>query len=393
MGFDFVFYDTALAILRKGRGNLLEMRRSVFIHSPLLDRLSYPPISPLNTTRAGKTRDIVNSLGLLAGEGRAEVEPVPADRLILEKFHSARYLRALKDAAKGIFNGSAYAMGIGTPDCPVFGDMYDYPVLACGGTLTAANLLLNGGADCAFNPSGGFHHAGPELASGFCYINDVALTCIVLAEAGKKVFYLDVDVHHGDGVQNAFYNRSDVLTMSLHESGRTLFPGTGFCDEIGTGEGKGYSVNVPLPTATYDEAYMTAFNALAIPLITAFAPDVIVFVLGADALAGDPLGHLLLTNNTYADILNSLLTFRRPILMTGVGGYNVENTVRAWARAWCILSGFDIQQGSHTTDADRYKRLLDNRLPVSRQQCRLVMPAIENTIETVKTNIFPFHGL
>ncbi|MHC4762433.1 MAG: arginase family protein [Planctomycetota bacterium] len=369
------------------------MRRSVFIHSSQLDRLSYPPASPLNTTRAGKTRNIVNSLGLLAGEGRSEVEPGPADGLILEKFHSARYLCILKNAAKGTFNADAFAMGIGTPDCPVFSDMYDYPVLACGGTLTAANLILAGEADCAFNPSGGFHHAAPELASGFCYINDVALACIILAEAGKKVFYLDVDVHHGDGVQNAFYTRSDVLTMSLHESGRTLFPGTGFCDEIGTGEGTGYSVNVPLPIDTYDEAYMTAFNALALPLITAFAPDVIVFVLGADALAGDPLGHLQLTNNTYADILNSLLTFKLPILMTGVGGYNVENTVRAWARAWCILSvGLDNQQAKHA-GADRYKDLLDNRLPVSRQQRQLVLPAIETAIEAVKTNIFPLHGL
>ena len=124
-------------------------------------------------------------------------------------------------------------------------------------------------------------------------MNDVALACTVLAEAKKKVLYLDVDVHYGDGVANAFYDRNDVMTISFHESGRTLFPGTGFEDEIGTGAGKGYCVNVPMPVGTYDQAYMMAFKAVAIPLIKAFNPDVIVLQLGADGLAGDPLAHLV----------------------------------------------------------------------------------------------------
>ena len=153
---------------------------------------------------------------------------------------------------------------------PIFKDMYDYSAFACGATLTGAKLILSGKVDIAFNPSGGLHHCGPEQAAGFCYMNDVALACTVLAEAKKRVLYLDVDVHYGDGVANAFYDRNDVMTISFHENGRTLFPGTGFEDEIGAGPGKGYCVNVPLPVGTYDHAYMMAFKAIALPLIKNF---------------------------------------------------------------------------------------------------------------------------
>ena len=180
------------------------MRKAAFIHSPQLEKYQYPPDCPFNTTRAGKTRKILESMGLLTGENRSEVAPQPADRLVLKKFHSARYLHSLQAAAKGKFDSEAFDMGIGTVDCPIFKDMYDYSAWACGATLTGAKLILAGETDTAFNPSGGLHHAGPERASGFCFINDMAIACIILTEAGKRVLYLDVDVHHGDGVQNAF---------------------------------------------------------------------------------------------------------------------------------------------------------------------------------------------
>jgi acetoin utilization protein AcuC len=260
-------------------------------------------------------------------------------------------------------------------------------------------LILSDSADVAFNPSGGLHHAGPELASGFCYINDMAIACTILAEAGKKVLYLDVDVHHGDGVQNAFYDRCDVMTISFHESGRTLFPGTGFEYDIGTGAGKGYSVNVPLPVGTYDEVYMKAFKAIALPLIGAYNPDVIVFELGADALAGDPLAHLYLTNNTYAEIINHLLSFSKPILAAGGGGYNINNTVRAWALAWSVMCGaaeHDMNLGAGGVmleSTDWQGGLRDRILVISSQQRDAVVPQVDATIETVRANVFPFHGL
>jgi acetoin utilization protein AcuC len=378
----------------------VEANKAVFIYSAELEKYNYPPEHPFNTIRAKKTREIVKSLGLLTGNGRSEVPPVPAERLVLKKFHSARYLHALKTAAKGQWDTEALGMGIGTGDCPVFAGMYDYSVLAAGGTLTAAKLILSGTAEVAFNPSGGFHHAGPEKASGFCYINDVALACTILAEEGKRVLYLDVDVHHGDGVAYAFYDRCDVMTISLHQNPRTLFPGTGFEDEIGDGQGKGYCVNVPLPVGTYDEVYMKAFEAIALPLIGAYNPDVIVFELGADALAGDPLAHLCLTNNVYADVIEHLLSFNKPIVATGGGGYNVSNTVRAWTLAWSIFADAEGSSDMHHTvgdvmleSTDWQGGLRDRAFVVSQSQREMVVPVIEATIEAVKDNIFPIHKL
>jgi acetoin utilization protein AcuC len=376
------------------------MRRSAFIHSPGIEKYSYPEDSPFKTERAGRTRHVLYTMGLLSGEGLSEVPPKPADRKTLKKFHTARYLHALKKAEKGQWDLEALRMGLGTTDCPIFRGMYDYAALAAGATLVGAELILSGEADVAFNPSGGYHHAFPEKAAGFCYINDNALACIVLAEAGKRVLYLDVDVHCGDGVAYAFYGRSDVMTISLHENPKMLFPGTGFEDEIGEGEGRGYCVNLPLPAGTFDRAYIYAFDSIAVPLIKAYNPDVIVFELGADTLAGDPLAHLYLTNNTYADIIERLLRFNKPILMTGGGGYNVENTVRAWARAWTVLSGQDIAHGLEAAvggvmlqSTDWQGGLRDRELPVTGQQQETVFTAIDASIETIQAKIFPLHGL
>ncbi len=373
------------------------MIKAAFIYSEELEKYRYPPEHPFNTIRPQKTREVMNSLGFLSGNGRREVAPIPAERAELKKFHSARYLHALKTAAKKHWDAEALSMGIGTSDCPVFAGMYEYSVLVAGGTLVGAKLILSGDADVVFNPSGGLHHAGPQHASGFCYINDVALACIVFAEAGKRVLYLDVDVHHGDGVAYAFYDRSDIMTISFHENPRVLFPGTGFINEIGEGEGKGYCVNVPLPVGTYDQAYMKAFEAIAPPLISFFKPDAVVLQLGADALAGDPLAHLHLTNNVYEKVINHLLSLDKPILMTGGGGYNIESTIRAWLLAWCVLCGADIDNLTINNvmlgSTGLKGRLRDKALVVNDQQRDAVMPAVEAAIDAVKLNLFSIHGI
>jgi len=378
----------------------LPKRRAAFIHSEEIEQYSYPPDCPFKSQRAGGVRKTLSSMGLLTGPGISEVAPVSADRRAVKKFHSARYLHALRNAARGKWDVEALHMGIGTADCPIFKDMYNYSMLAVGGTLVGAELLLVGKADVVFNPSGGYHHAFPEKAGGFCYVNDNAIACSILAEAGQKVLYLDVDVHHGDGVAYGFYDRCDVMTISLHENPKMLFPGTGFEDEIGEGEGKGYCVNLPLPVGTYDQAYMRAFDVIVPPLIGAFNPDTIVFELGADTLAGDPLAHLQMTNNSYVEIINSLLSFEKPILMTGGGGYNAENTVRAWALAWTILAGV---QDDHDYSAgiggvmmqsmDWQGGLRDRALQVTEQQQQAVVPALAHSVETIRAKVFPIHGL
>ncbi len=372
----------------------------VFIHSPELERYGYPADSPFITQRAALTRKTLASMGLLSGCGRAERAPEPATRGALEKFHTPRYLDVLERAGDGHLDVEGLRMGLGTPDCPVFEDMYDYPVLACGATLAGAAMLLSGETHIAFNPSGGYHHAFPERAAGFCYINDVALACIALAECGKRVFYLDVDAHHCDGVQHAFYDQSDVMTISFHETGETLFPGTGFEHEIGVGDGRGYSINVPLPPGTYDEAYLRAFRAIVPPLAQAYNPDVVVLELGLDGLAGDPLAHLSLTNNAYAEVVREVLALNKALLVTGGGGYHVDNTVRGWALAWTILCGEDsdgsmnLGLGGVMLETTEWQGALRDRILIpSAEQKRSVDPQVDATIEAVKQNVFAIHGL
>jgi len=376
------------------------MKNTVFLYSQELEKYEYPPEHPFNTVRAKRVLDVIQSMGLLSGPGRIIVAPEPAERVVLKKFHTARYLHALKAASRGKWDVEALSMGIGSQDCPVFKGLYEYATLAAGATLLGADLLVKGKADIAFNPSGGYHHAGPEKAAGFCYINDVALACIVLAEQMKKVLYLDIDVHNGDGVAEFFYERNDVMTISLHQNPKTLFPGTGFVDEIGKGLGEGYCVNVPLPVGTYDQMYMKAFKSIVLPLIGAYDPDVIVFELGADALAGDPLGNLQLTNNVYADVINHLMSFKKPILATGGGGYHIGNTVRAWALAWSLFAGadtgedMDVAIGGVLLESTEWQGgFRDRRLAVSKSQREAVIPIIDETIKKLKETIFPIHGL
>lgn len=314
-------------------------RNCALIHSPELDVDGYPSWCPFNSKRAGMTCDTARSTGFLDGGNRRVVEAQRLTRAEVESYHDPEYIQALVGAGKNELDHRGLMMGLGTPDCPAFRDMFEFLTLAAGASVTGVRMLLNGDVDVAFNPSGGFHHAGRANASGFCYLNDVVLAAREFAKAGRRVFFLDLDAHHSDGVQTAFYERDDVMVVSLHESGRTLFPGTGFENEIGAGPGLGYTVNLPLPVGAYDEIYEEALRAVAFPLLNIFAPDVIMVELGMDGLAGDPLAHLHLTNNVYADAVQQLLNTGKPLLAVGGGGYNVENTVRGWALAWSVMCG------------------------------------------------------
>jgi acetoin utilization protein AcuC len=376
--------------------------KKTFIHGPQLDQYPYPDACPFKTHRAGLVRQKLFTMGLLSGPDKVEVAPVQADRPLLEQFHIPEYLDAMIRANEGHFEMDMLYMGLGTGDCPVFRGMYDYAAWAVGATVTGARQILDNGASIAFNPSGGYHHAFADHAGGFCYLNDVVLGCMTLAKAGKRVLFLDIDVHHCDGVQAAFYDRSDVMTISTHQDGRTLFPGTGFVDEIGTGQGKGYAVNFPLPIGMYDEIYLQVIQQGVLPLIGAYNPDVIVLEMGADTLAGDPLAGLSLTNNVYVEVINSLLAFKKPILAVGGGGYNVENTVRAWTLVWMALCG---QQSVHdefagmggvmlqTSDWQSGAGLRDRVLIPSPQQKERVAPMVEEVIQYIRKNVFPIHGL
>ncbi|MBN2717606.1 MAG: acetoin utilization protein AcuC [Deltaproteobacteria bacterium] len=314
-------------------------KQIVFMHTPALDEGGYPEDCPFNSRRGGKTLKTIMSLGLLDEPGTRVMAPAPVTREEALRFHTEAYLDVLEQAGKGQHNYKALKMGIGTPDCPVFKDMLNFSLLASGGTVTGARLLMNNEADIVFNPHGGFHHAHPATAGGFCYINDVVIAAQLFVEAGQRVVVLDLDAHHLDGVQDAFYDTDAVTTISLHESGKTLFPGTGHENEQGIGKGKGHSINVPLPVGTFDDIYRYAFVQVVEPAIEHIAPDVIILEIGMDGLAGDPLAHLNLTNNVYAELLERLVAFNTPMLVVGGGGYNVRDTVRSWALCWSVLTG------------------------------------------------------
>jgi acetoin utilization protein AcuC len=291
-------------------------------------------------------------------------------------------------------------MGIGTPDCPVFKDMLDYASWACGASLTGVDLILSGETNIALNLSGGFHHAKAEKAAGFCYINDLVLACIRFLENSKRVLYLDIDAHHGDGVQDAFYSNNEVLVISLHESGKTLFPWKGYENETGAGAGRGCNVNIPLPVGICDEAYLKAFTEIVVPLIKAFGPDVFVMQLGMDALAGDALAHLELTNNVHAEIVDRILSFDKPILATGGGGYHVENTVRGWALAWKIMcgqeNGGDLSLaigGTMLQSTEWSGGLRDRILALDEAHCEAVDTAVDATVQYLIQNVFPYHHI
>ena len=380
--------------------NIGNTQKPLFIHTHELEKYSYPPDSMFVTQRAAQTRELLVQLGIFTGGCGRESTPAPATIQDLNKFHSTKYLEALQQAAKGKIPAESVHMGFGTSDCPVFTDMFDYATWASGATLTGAELILSGETDIAFNPSGGFHHAKAEKASGFCYVNDLALACLRFVEKGNRVLYLDIDAHHGDGVQDAFYNTDDVMVISMHESGKTLWPWTGFENEIGDGAGKGYNVNVPLPMGICDEAYLEVFNEIVIPLAKSYDPGVFVLQLGMDALAGDLLAHLELTNNVHAEVVERILGFNRPVLATGGGGYHVDNTVRGWALVWTVLCG--LSQGNDLTlgmggtmlqSTEWAGGLRDRVLSVNEAHCEAVKAATYETVQSLIQNVFPYHGI
>ncbi len=375
-------------------------RRLAFVYSPEVEPLTYPANCPFKTQRAGETRQRLVSFGLLGGPGLEEVPARKATTEELRRIHTPRYLDLLRLSAGGCVSVEAMHMDIGREDTPIFPAMFEYGAWACGAGLTAAELLLAGKADIAFNLLGGFHHAHANRAGGFCFLNDVALACDALARAGKRVVCLDVDAHHGDGTQALFYNRNDVLTISMHETGRALFPWSGPETEIGEGRGLGFNVNIPLPPETYDDAFLKAFRAVALPLIEKTRPDVVVVELGLDILAGDPLTHLTMTNNVVVDLLHDLLALNTPLLICGGGGYNVEHTVRGWALAWRTCAGADEADdfsfglgGVMLGNSDWAGGLRDRERIVTPEQRSAVDHDLNATLFNIRELVFPFHGL
>ena len=307
----------------------------------------FGPQHPLKPVRVKLTVELARACGLFDLPNVTMVPPRDATRAELERVHDGAYIDAVTDIGhnvRGPFDD--YGWGVGLGDNPAFRNMHEATTLVCGGGIVAAERVWHGEADHSWYPAGGLHHAMPARASGFCVYNDPAVSIQWLLENGaNRVAYVDVDVHHGDGVQGVFYADPRVLTISLHESGHFLFPGTGFPDEVGTGDGEGTSVNVALPPYTHDDAYRAAFEELVPPLIEAFKPDVLFTQLGCDTHVTDPLAHFALTTATYRNLAGSFHRLAHDAaggrwIATGGGGYQIYAVVpRAWTIYFAELAG------------------------------------------------------
>ena len=289
---------------------------------------------PFKILRLGLAYSLIEAYGLTGTGDVTVLEPRMASDSEALGFHTQGYLECLRLASEGTWTPNLFSHGLGSSDNPVFPGVYDWAMSVAGASIICVEAILSGNAARAFNLSGGLHHAMPSRASGFCHINDVALAIQVLTRAGKRVAYVDIDAHHGDGVEHAFYGSSDVLTISIHQSGRTIFPGSGFVNEIGEGEGVGYAVNIPLAPGAGDDAYERAFDALILPLLMAYRPDVLVTQLGSDAVLGDVVANLRLSLTGFERCLKTFRSLELPWIALGGGGYDIANVVRAWTMVW-----------------------------------------------------------
>ena len=288
------------------------------------------------------------------------VEPEPASREDLLLFHSVDYVKcmekiqeitSLSDGAHEKVSDESFCYdeiedlnstldghGLGY-DCAVFKEMYDYVKLVTGATIKAAEMLLTNQADISINFHGGWHHAHVDEAAGFCYVNDIVIGILKLLTKYKRILYIDLDVHHGDGVEEAFQYSKSVITWSLHKLAEGYFPGTGNKNNVGCGAGKYHTINVPLKDGINDEMYCNLFVNVFSEITNIFDPEVIVCQCGADALSGDPMGDFNLTSKAYIDCVRYVCQNNVPVMILGGGGYNMPNTARCWTAIIASLVG------------------------------------------------------
>jgi len=314
------------------------MQRAALISTKELWAHGHGTSHPMRPERLRMTCELLQAYRAFEDSRSQMLTPSPASDDALTLWHTSEYIDAVRRLSAGDAQVSPAKYNLGPGDNPVFPGMYESEALKVGASLLAARLVAGQEVDVAFSFAGGLHHAMSGHASGFCVFNDAAIAIRWLAKQGKRVLYVDVDAHHGDGVQAAFYDSDQVMTISLHECGHYLFPGTGFVEELGRVAGRGYSVNVPLLPYTPDDVYLWAFEQTVLPLAASFAPDVLVTQLGIDTHFEDPLAHLALTTAGFGSVVRAFRDMGLPWVALGGGGYNVHTVARAWTLAYGIMS-------------------------------------------------------
>ncbi len=319
------------------------MKKTGFIWSDQYTNYSLGEEHPMNTKRLDVPYQLFRRLKFVEDNIVKVYTPNTASESDLLRFHSERYIKMVKSLSKA---GDGYygRFGLGTGDCPVFPEMHDVSSLIVGGTIEGAKRIMNGDIQQSFSLMAGLHHAFAERAAGFCYYNDAVITIKLLQEEYglERILYIDTDVHHGDGVLDAFNTSNKVLGISIHESPQFLYPGTGLSDEIGEQEGLGYSINLPLFPGTWDDQYIDLFERVVPCIWQEYDPEFIIWQCGADGHFGDILGHLNLTTNLYNYLgkrireLSDNCAANGRLLLLGGGGYNPDSVARVWM---AILAG------------------------------------------------------
>ncbi len=338
-----------------------------FVYAPQLAAWRLGEDHPFKPERLDALKDLLERTGLLPDELVRAPDALPAGSL--EAVHDPGYVEVVRAASHGKRLEEAYRHGLGTSDTPLSPGLHDAVTSVCAATWTAMNVVLSGEATRAAAFSGGLHHAMRDRASGFCVYNDLNVAIAHARSKGARVAYLDVDAHHGDGVQDAFYADADVLTVSLHESGRYLFPGTGYGSELGREAGRGWSVNVPLEPFTDDASFLEAFDLVVPAALEAFAPDVIVLQAGADAHALDPLADLQLSLQGMRAVYERVVGLADALcegrlVVTGGGGYAAFHVPpRAWAHAWSAMTGAPLPERLPEAWRQRWRDVAGHDLP------------------------------
>jgi acetoin utilization protein AcuC len=376
-----------------------------------LTQYDFGPAHPMSPLRVDLTMRLATELGVV-GPGALRTVPAPiADADLLATVHDPAMIEAVMRAGRTVEPDEAF--GLGTDDNPVFAGMHDAASHVVGSTVEAFRQVWSGESLHSASICGGLHHAMPERASGFCIYNDVAVGIRTLLDQGaERVAYVDVDVHHGDGVEKIFWNDPRVLTISLHETGQMLFPGTGFADETGGPDAPGSAVNVALPPGTGDGGWLRAFHAVVPPLLREFDPEVLVTQHGCDSHAEDPLAHLMLTVAGQRAAYQALHDLAHEVaggrwVVTGGGGYAlVEVVPRAWTHLLGIVGGRPVDPQTETPGGWREYvaehlgrtapyRLTDGRNPAYRPWGEGYDPDtwLDRAVHATRMEVFPLHGL
>lgn len=381
------------------------------VFDPSLTEYDFGPAHPMSPLRVDLTMRLAGELGVV-GDGGLRMVPAPiADLDTIALVHDPALIEAVMRAGETVAPDETF--GLGTDDNPVFAGMHHAASHVVGATVEAFRQVWSGESLHSASICGGLHHAMPARASGFCIYNDVAVGIRSLLDQGaRRIAYVDVDVHHGDGVEKVFWDDPRVLTISLHETGQMLFPGTGFAHDVGGPDAPGSAVNVALPPGTGDGGWLRAFHAVVPDLLREFKPEVLVTQHGCDSHAEDPLAHLMLTVDGQRAAYQALHDLAHEVaggrwVATGGGGYAlVEVVPRAWTHLLGIVGGRPVDPMTETPGGFREYveerlgrtapyRLTDGRNPAYRDWREGYDPDtwLDRAVHATRTEVFPLHGL